>query len=69
MQLVRDGVEFGELRMIEAKGFEGPMRAWPALGVIGRRRAARSPLVNRRRELALLSDTFERVRVASAPTS
>jgi class 3 adenylate cyclase/tetratricopeptide (TPR) repeat protein len=62
-QLVRDGVEFGELRMIEAKGFEGPMRAWPALGVIGPPTRRSISLVNRRRELALLSDTFERVRV------
>ena len=30
-QLVRVGVEFDELRTIEAKGFEGPLRAWPAL--------------------------------------
>jgi class 3 adenylate cyclase/tetratricopeptide (TPR) repeat protein len=62
-QLVRDGVEFGDLRTIEAKGFEGPLRAWPALGVTGAPTRRQVSLVDRRRELALLNDTFERVRV------
>ena len=62
-QLVRVGVEFDELRTIEAKGFEGPLRAWPALRVTGAPTRRPGLLVDRRRELALLNDTFERVRV------
>ncbi|MET0801434.1 MAG: AAA family ATPase, partial [Actinomycetota bacterium] len=62
-QLVRGEVEFGELRLIEAKGFEGPLRAWPALRIIGSTTRRSTSLVDRRRELALLTDTFERVRV------
>ncbi|MDH5224947.1 MAG: AAA family ATPase [Actinomycetota bacterium] len=61
--LVGDAIEFGEPRMIEAKGFEEAMPAWQALGVVGPQTRRSISLVNRRRELALLSDTFERVRV------
>ncbi len=56
-------MEFGELRLIEAKGFEGPLRAWPALRIVGSTTRRSTSLVDRRRELALLTDTFERVRV------
>ena len=61
--LVGDAIEFGERRMIEAKGFELAMPAWQALGVVGPQTRRSISLVNRRRELALLADTFERVRV------
>ena len=61
--LVGDAIEFGERRLIEAKGFEEAMAAWPAAGVVGPQTRRSISLVNRRRELALLSDTFERVRV------
>ena len=51
----------GSRAPIEAKGFDGPMTAWPVEGVRGRivdrRRIA---FVNRRRELSLLDDVFER---------
>ena len=61
--LVGDAIEFGERRMIEAKGFEDAMAAWPAADVVGPQTRRTISLVNRRRELALLTDTFERVRV------
>ena len=61
--LVGDAIEFGERRLIEAKGFEEAMAAWPAIGVVGLQTRRSISLVNRRRELALLTDTFERVRV------
>ena len=61
--LVGDAIEFGERRMIEAKGFDAAMPVWVALGVVGPQTRRSVSLVNRRRELALLADTFERVRV------
>ena len=61
--LVGDAIEFGERRMIEAKGFDEALPAWQALGVVGPQTRRSISLVNRRRELALLSDTFERARV------
>jgi class 3 adenylate cyclase/tetratricopeptide (TPR) repeat protein len=55
-------VAYGPMRMIAAKGFERELPAWPVLhltaGVPGRS----IPMVDRERELALLADTFERVR-------
>ncbi len=60
-QLARDAVDFGESRTIEAKGFERAITAWPVLGlrqrIVDRRRIA---FVNRRRELSLLNDVFDR---------
>ena len=61
--LVGDAIEFGERRMIEAKGFDAAMPVWVALGVVGPQTRRSVSLVNRRRELALLTDTFERARV------
>jgi tetratricopeptide (TPR) repeat protein len=61
MHLARDAVDFGESRTIEAKGFERAITAWPVLGlrqrIVDRRRIS---FVNRRRELSLLNDVFER---------
>jgi tetratricopeptide (TPR) repeat protein len=61
--LVGDSIELGERRLIEAKGFDAAMPAWQALGVVGPQTRRSVSLVNRRREMALLTDTFERVRV------
>jgi class 3 adenylate cyclase/tetratricopeptide (TPR) repeat protein len=61
--LVGDAIELGERRMVEAKGFEAAIPAWQALGIVGPQTRRSISLVNRRRELALLTDTFERVRV------
>jgi class 3 adenylate cyclase len=62
-ELARDDVEFGEMRLVSAKGFERELPAWP---VIRLRPASpdrsQIPMVDRRRELALLSDTFQRAR-------
>ena len=61
--LVGTGVRFGEVRSVEAKGFDRTMAAWPALALAGSPTRRSLHLVNRRRELALLDDTFERVKV------
>jgi class 3 adenylate cyclase/tetratricopeptide (TPR) repeat protein len=59
--LTRQTVEYGHRRDVVAKGFEGTVRAWP-VEVLSSRVARRTiALVNRKRELALLSDTFDRV--------
>ena len=62
VQLARGLVEFGEPREIPAKGFDAPLTARPVVRLLERPRADRSnvPLVNRRRELSLLNDIFER---------
>ncbi|HEY5858906.1 MAG TPA: AAA family ATPase, partial [Actinomycetota bacterium] len=62
-QLVGNGVRFGQVRPVEAKGLDGAMAAWPALDLAGPATRRSLHLVNRRRELALLDDTFERVKV------
>ncbi|MEX1264999.1 MAG: AAA family ATPase [Actinomycetota bacterium] len=61
--LVGDSIELGERRSIEAKGFDSAMPAWQALGAVGPQTRRSISLINRRREMALLADTFERVRV------
>ena len=62
-QLVGNGVRFGQARSVDAKGVEGSMAAWPALELSGAPERRSLYLVNRRRELALLQDTFQRVKV------
>ncbi len=65
VQLAGEQVAFGEARLVEAKGVHRPLWASPVLGFTASVRPdrARLQLVNRRRELALLIDTFERVRL------
>jgi tetratricopeptide (TPR) repeat protein len=62
VQLARGLVEFGDPRVIPAKGFEDPVTARPVVRLLERPRTDRSkvPLVDRRRELSLLEDIFER---------
>ncbi len=60
-QLAADAVVFGPERAIAATGFDDVLRAWPVEKLEARSSRRSIPLVNRRRELALLSDTFERV--------
>ena len=62
-QLVSDGVVFGQVRSVQAKGIDGAMAVWPALSLAGPPTRRSLHLVNRRRELALLTDSFERVKV------
>ena len=54
-------VEFGPMRLIEAKGFEEALPAWSVLGLAAGPSRNQVSMVNRLREMALLSDTFERV--------
>jgi class 3 adenylate cyclase/tetratricopeptide (TPR) repeat protein len=60
--LARAFVEFGDPREIAAKGFDDAIEAYPVVGMRAGVRTDRSkiPFVNRRRELALLVDTYER---------
>jgi len=60
--LTYEHVEYGEPLRIEAKGFDDVATAWPALRLAPRTSRRTIPLVNRRRELRLLTDTFEGVR-------
>ena len=60
-QLTAGSVVFGPVRMIEAKGFDEALLAWPVAGLATGGRRSSLPLVNRLREMALLADTFERV--------
>lgn len=55
-------VEYGEMREIRAKGFDAVARAWPVVALAPGITRRTIPLVNRRRELRLLNDTFEGVR-------
>src|SRR6266496_467263 len=61
-QLSRYAVEFGPPRTIEAKGFEKEITARPVVQLSTRSTRRTIPLVDRRRELALLRDTFARVK-------
>ena len=60
--LTRDQVRHGDAIRVHAKGFEGPAIAYPVLGLAPRSSRRTIPLVDRRRELRLLEDAFERVR-------
>lgn len=58
--ITEDRVEFGPDLLIEAKGFEDPLPAWPVVALAPRSSRRTIPFVDRRRELRLLHDTFER---------
>ena len=60
--LTLEHVEYGEPLRIEARGFDDVPTAWPALRLAPRTSRRTIPLVDRRRELRLLTDTFEGVR-------
>ena len=64
-QLVKDAVEFGEMRTIVPKEFDGEIAAWPVIRLAPRSTRSTIPFVDRRRELALLTDTSERVKERS----
>ena len=61
-QLTQHAVEYGPARTVAAKGFRDDAKAWPAVALSPRSTRRTIPLVGRRRELAILVDTFERVR-------
>jgi class 3 adenylate cyclase/tetratricopeptide (TPR) repeat protein len=60
--LTNDSVEYGPQLEVEAKGFDARARAWPVIALAPRSSRKTIPLVDRRRELRLLQDTFEGVR-------
>jgi tetratricopeptide (TPR) repeat protein len=64
-QLTQHAVEFGEQRRVPAKGFGEDVPAWEALAISRRSSRRTIPLVDRRRELAMVSAAFERVRDTS----
>ena len=64
-QLVKDAVEFGEMRTIIPKEFDREIAAWPVIRLAPRSTRSTIPFVDRRRELALLNDTSERVKERS----
>ena len=64
-QLTRGAVEFGPERTIDAKGFDGAVRAHPVLGLSPRSTRRTIPLVGRKRELDLLTRTYTRLQETS----
>jgi class 3 adenylate cyclase/tetratricopeptide (TPR) repeat protein len=64
-QLVRHQVDLGEPRVVPARGFEAEITAWPVRSLSTRSARRTIPLVDRRRELALLREVFERTRETS----
>jgi class 3 adenylate cyclase/tetratricopeptide (TPR) repeat protein len=61
-QLTSRHVEFGPPRAVSAPGFEAEVTAWPVMALSTRSSRRTIPLVDRRRELTLLTEAFERVR-------
>ncbi len=61
-QLTQHAVAFGPSRVIAARGFADEVKAWPVEAITARSTRRTIPLVDRRRELRLLVDTFERMR-------
>jgi class 3 adenylate cyclase/tetratricopeptide (TPR) repeat protein len=61
-QLTQHAVEYGPARSVAARGFPEDVKVWPAEALSPRSTRRTIPLVDRRRELALLVDAFARVR-------
>jgi class 3 adenylate cyclase/tetratricopeptide (TPR) repeat protein len=61
-QLTQHAVEFGPSRLVSARGFGDDVKAWPVEALTARSSRRTIPLVDRRHELRLLVDTFERMR-------
>jgi class 3 adenylate cyclase/tetratricopeptide (TPR) repeat protein len=62
--LTKDHVQYGERQEVRAKGFEETLPAWPVLALAPRSSRRTIPFVDRRRELRLLVETFERAQEA-----
>ncbi|MGH2530151.1 MAG: ATP-binding protein [Actinomycetota bacterium] len=58
--LTKDQVEFDDRREVGAKGFDEALPAWPVVALVPRSSRRTIPLVDRRRELRLITETFER---------
>lgn len=66
-QLTRDSVEFDAPRVLRAEGFAEEVMAYSVLSLSSRSSRRTIPLVDRRREISLLADTFARVREMQRP--
>ncbi|HEX6208508.1 MAG TPA: adenylate/guanylate cyclase domain-containing protein [Actinomycetota bacterium] len=66
-RLTRDAVEYGDPRIVPARGFDEPVEAHPVRSLSTRSSRRTIPFVGRSRERGLLLDTFERVRETSRP--
>jgi class 3 adenylate cyclase/tetratricopeptide (TPR) repeat protein len=62
--VTRDRVVFGQRIEVEAKGFEEALPAWPVVALAPRSSRRTIPFVDRRRELRLLNETYERAQEA-----
>ena len=62
--LTKDHVHYGERQEVQAKGFDETLPAWPVLALAPRSSRRTIPFVDRRRELRLLVETFERAQEA-----
>jgi class 3 adenylate cyclase/tetratricopeptide (TPR) repeat protein len=62
--LTKDHVQYGEREEVQAKGFEETLPGWPVLALAPRSSRRTIPFVDRRRELRLLVETFERAQEA-----
>lgn len=60
-QLTWASVDYGPARTIEAKGFDEALPAWPVARLAAGSSRKSIALVDRRREMALLADTFGRM--------
>jgi len=60
-ELAHGAVRFGEPRTVGSKGFDRQLEAWPVEGLTTHLHGRNVAFVDRRRELRLLADTFERV--------
>jgi class 3 adenylate cyclase/tetratricopeptide (TPR) repeat protein len=59
-ELARASVAFGDPRQIDARGFDDTVTVWPVEALRGNVDRRRITFVNRRREVSLLSDLFDR---------
>jgi class 3 adenylate cyclase/tetratricopeptide (TPR) repeat protein len=66
-QLTRNSVEFGERRMLRPRGLPEALAAWSVQSLSTRSSRRTIPLVGRHYEIALLTNTFDRVRQARRP--
>src|SRR5207344_3427463 len=57
--LTRTQVEYADPREVSAKGFDDDAPAWPVIALAPGMSRRTIPLVDRKRELRLLHDTFE----------
>ncbi|MFY9588873.1 MAG: AAA family ATPase [Actinomycetota bacterium] len=64
-QLTAGSIAVGEQRAVEAKGFDDPVTVWPVVALSERSARRTIPLVGRRRELTLLTETLGRARETS----